>query len=83
MERLAGLLPCFTWTVSVTLGKRPNHGLGAHDTVRLVESMDSRDRNCLVSLPSGKMKYFWVGIKGILHTPRKKNQVLGTVVTKP
>lgn len=41
--------------------ERPNHGVRAHDTVRLVESMDSRDRSCLVSLPSGKMKCFgWV-----------------------
>lgn len=61
VERLAGLLPCFTWTVSVTLGSVLTMELGAHYTVRLIESTDSRDRNCLVRLPSGKMKYFgWV-----------------------
>ena len=61
MERLPGLLPCFTWTVLVTLGSVLTMELGAHYPVTLVESIDSRDRNCLVWLPSGKMKYFgWV-----------------------
>lgn len=82
MEHLTGFPLCFPWTGSVTLGSVLTTELGAHYPATPLESIDSRDRNCLVWLPSGKMNTLG-GYQGISRTPRKKNQVLGTVGTKP